>query len=88
MKLNTIALANAAAIVTAVLFTLCALFLAAFQEHAYLFFSFLFHVDIAPSAYSMSWSVYVGGLVVWVIGMWLAGAGFAGLYNAMIRQQS
>ena len=87
MKLNTIALANAAAIVTAVLFTLCALFLAAFQEHAYLFFSFLFHVDLTSSAYPMSWGVFVGSGVVWVIGMWIVAAVFAGLYNAMIRQQ-
>ena len=76
-----------ASIVTAALYTMCTLFLAAFQEDAYLFFSFLFHVDLQPGVFTMNWSVYAGGLVLWVIGMWLTVASSAGLYNALVRPQ-
>lgn len=87
MKLHVVAIANAASIVTAVLYTMCALFLATFQEYAYLFFSFLFHVDLQPGVFTMSWSVYIGGLVVWVAGIWVTTASSAGLYNALMRPQ-
>jgi hypothetical protein len=71
MRIHVAAFASAASIVTAVLYTMCALFLAAFQEDAYLFFSFLFHVDLQAGVFAMNWSVYAGGLVVWVVGVWL-----------------
>jgi hypothetical protein len=73
--------------VTAALFTMCALFLAAFQEDAYLFLSFLFHVDLQPGVFKMNWTVYAGGLVLWVIGVWLTVASSVGLYNALVRPQ-
>jgi hypothetical protein len=85
MKLHITAFANAAAIVTAVLYSLCSLALAVFPDRAYPFFSFLFHVDLQPSVVPMSWGVYIGGLVIWVIASWLTGAGLAGLYNRLVR---
>jgi hypothetical protein len=88
MKLHTMAFANVAAIVTAVLFTICALLIALWPARAFPFFSYLLHVDLVPSIYTMSWSVYFGGLAVWVVLMWLTTAGFAGLYNALARSQS
>jgi hypothetical protein len=66
---------------------MCTLFLEAFQEAAYRFFNFLFHVDLQPGVFTMNWSVYAGGLVLWVIGMWLTVASSAGLYNALVRPQ-
>lgn len=83
MKLNTLAIANASGVVTAVLFTLCALLLAIAPTAAYSAFSYLFHVDLSGIAYPMTWGVYLGGLIVWVVVMWLVGAAFAWLYNRL-----
>ena len=83
MKLNTLAIANATSVVTAVLFTLCALLLAVAPAAAYAAFSYLFHVDLSGIAYPMTWGVYLGGLIVWVVVMWLVGAAFAWLYNRL-----
>lgn len=85
MKLNLQAFAGASALVTAVLFTLCALFIAMAPEAAYAAFSFLFHVDLTNLAYPMGWGVYFGGLASWVVGMGIVGAALAWLYNLLIR---
>jgi hypothetical protein len=31
----------------------------------------------------MTWGVYLGGLLVWVVVMWLVGAAFSWLYNRL-----
>lgn len=83
MKLNTIAIANATGIVTAVLFTLCALLLVMAPAAAYAAFSFLLHANVGGIAYAMSWGVYFGGLIVWVVVAWLVAASLASLYNRL-----
>ena len=83
MKLNALAIANAAGVVTAVLFSLCALLLAVAPAAAYAAFSYLFHVELGEIAYAMSWGVYLGGLIVWVAAVWLVAAALAGLYNRL-----
>ncbi len=85
MKLNIRAFTGATAIVTAVLFTLCALLIALAPGAAYAAFSFLFHVDLTNLAYPMGWSGYLGGLVIWVPGMGLVAAAGAWLYNLLNR---
>ena len=85
MKLNIRAFTGATAIVTAVLFTLCALLIALAPGAAYPAFSFLFHVDLTNLAYPMEWGGYFGGLVIWVLGMGLVAAAGAWLYNRLIR---
>ncbi len=85
MKLNIAAFAGATAIVTAVLFTLCALFIALAPGTAYAFFSYLFHADLTGITYPMTWGVFLGGLVIWVLGMALVAAAGAWLYNRLIR---
>ncbi len=81
MKLDTLAIANSSAIVTAVLFTLCALLLAVAPAAAYAGFSYLFHVELGKIAYGMTWGVYLGGLIAWVVGAWLVAGALAWLYN-------
>ena len=85
MKLNIAAFSGATAIVTIVLFTLCALFIALAPGAAYAFFSYLFHVDLSGSAYPMTWGVFLGGLVAWGGGMGLTAAALAWLYNGLTR---
>lgn len=81
MKLSTMAFANAVALAAAALFSLCARALAIAPAAAYAAFSFLSHLELSGIAYPMSWGVYVGGLVAWVIATWLVAAGFAWVYN-------
>lgn len=83
MKLNTLAIANATSVVTAVLFTLCALLLAVAPAAAYAAFSYLFHVELGDIAYAMTWGVYLGGLIAWVVVMWLVAGTLAWLYNRL-----
>ena len=67
--------------VTAVVFTLDALWIALAPKSAYAAFSFLFHVDLTNLAYPMGWNGYFGGLAIWVLGMALVAAAVAWLYN-------
>ncbi|MBI3993223.1 MAG: hypothetical protein HY342_08110 [Candidatus Lambdaproteobacteria bacterium] len=83
MKLNIRAFAIASAVAAGLLFTLCALLLALVPSVGYVFFSFLFHIDLSRLAYPMSWGIFFAGLVTWVAGMWLAAAGVAWLYNRL-----
>lgn len=85
MKLNIRAFTGATAIVTAVVFTLCALAIALAPDAAYATFSFLFHTDLTNLAYPMGWSGYFGGLAIWVLGMGLVAAAGSWLYNRLNR---
>ncbi len=85
MKLNIQAFTGTTAMVTAVLFTLCALLIVLAPEAAYAAFSFLFHVDLTNMAHPMGWSGFLGGLVIWVLGMGLVAATGAWLYNRLNR---
>ncbi len=86
MKLNISAFAGATAIITAVVFSLCSLFVAVAPEATYSASSFLFHTDLTNLAYPISWGAYFGGLAAWTIAMAIAGAGLAWLYNRLIRE--
>ncbi|OGA68293.1 MAG: hypothetical protein A3G81_02735 [Betaproteobacteria bacterium RIFCSPLOWO2_12_FULL_65_14] len=83
MKLDTLAISNATGAVTGALFTLCALLLAVAPAAAYAGFSYLFHADLAGIAYAMTWGVYLGGLIAWVVAMWLVAGALAWLYNRL-----
>lgn len=81
MKLDALAIANSSGIVTAAVFTLCALLLAVAPAAAYAGFSYLFHVELGKIAYTMSWGVFAGGLITWVAGVWLLAGALAWFYN-------
>ncbi len=86
MKLKIPAFAGATAIITAIAFSLCSLFLAVAPEATYEASSFLFHTNLTNLAYPMSWGTFFGGLAVWTIAMAITGAGLAWLYNQLIRE--
>jgi hypothetical protein len=85
MKLNISAGAATAAVVTAGLYTLCALFIAIAPETAYAVFGFLSHANLTNLAINMTWGVYLGGLVVWTAGAWSVTALAAAIYNRLAR---
>ena len=83
MRLNTRALALAAAAVTAVTFAICAFFVAVAPGTTSAFFSYVLHLDLTALARPLTWGSFCVGLLALTI---VAGAvaGLLGwLYNAL-----
>jgi 2TM family of unknown function (DUF5676) len=84
MKLDTRAFAIAAAIVSATLFLICALFVAVAPEATTNFAGHL-HADLSGFTRSLTWPNFFGGLVCWTLGTGLVAAALAWLYNRLLR---
>ena len=85
MKLDIRAFALAVGAVTAVVFTICAFFVAVAPEATRAFFSYLFHIDLTGMASTISWGSYFAGLLGTGLGMaFLAGA-VAWIYNRLAQ---
>ncbi len=84
MKLDTRALALASGTVAAVLFTLCALFVALAPEATPRATRALFHVVVAAPP-TITWPGFLAGLVFWFVGTAATVAVLAGLYNRWVR---
>ena len=85
MKLNVWAFARAAGIVTAVVFTICAFFVAVAPEATAAFFGYLFHVDLTALVRPISWRSFFAGLLGSSFGMALSAGAVAWLYNRMVQ---
>ena len=83
MKLDIRAFALAVGSVTAVVFTICAFFVAVAPEATRAFFSYLFHIDLTGMASTISWGSYLAGLLGTGFGSALFAAAVAGLYNRL-----
>lgn len=81
MKLHVWPLAGAVGIVTAVLFAICAFFVAVAPETTIAFFSYLLHVDLTGLARPITWAGFFAGLLGVGLGMALAAGAAAWLYN-------
>ena len=84
MKLDIRAFALAVGGVTAVVFTICAFFVAIAPEATRAFFSYLFHIDLTGMASTISWGSFFAGLLGTGLGMALLASGTAWLYNRLI----
>lgn len=87
MKLNEKAFANASAVFTVVLYIVCGLFVAIFPSLTKTITQSWFHgIDL-----ELVWSAspfpgnFLLGLVSAAFGMWIAGWGFAWLYNRLLK---
>ena len=85
MKLDTRAFAIAAAIVAAVLFLICAFFVAVAPEATTNFAGHLIHADLSGIARSLTSGNFLGGLVCWTLGAGLVAGALAWLYNRLAR---
>lgn len=81
MKLNIWAFSSAVGLVTAVLFTICAFFVALAPRATMAFFSYLLHVDLTGLARAITWGSYFAGLVVVSVVAAISAALAARLYN-------
>lgn len=84
MKLDIRALALTSGAVAAVLFALCALFVALAPEATVWATRELFHLAVA-SPPAITWIGVLSGLLFWFVGTALTAAAFAALYNRWAR---
>lgn len=82
--LDSLALGLAAASVAALLFTLCALFVALAPDATVAFASDMIHLDLSGLARSLTWGSFVVGLLCWTFGTGLVFAAAAALYNRLL----
>jgi uncharacterized protein DUF5676 len=83
MRLDTRAFGMAAALVAAVLFTVCALAVAVAPQPTTALAGYLIHMDLSGMTRSMTFGRFVGGLVLWSLGTGLVFAGVAAIYNRL-----
>lgn len=83
MRLDTKAFAIAAGIVAAVLFTLCAAFVAIAPGTATALFGAVLHLDLSTLARRVTLGSFVGGLVFWTIGTAVVFGAAAAIYNRL-----
>jgi len=81
MKLNVWAFACAAGIVAAVIFTICAFFVAVAPEATAAFFSYLLHINLTGLTRSISWGSFFTGVLGLGLGTALSAGAVAWLYN-------
>jgi hypothetical protein len=81
MRIDARAVSLAAGFTAAILFVLCAAWVALAPDAATGAFSFLLHLDLSGMARTLSWASFLGGLVAWSAGMGLTFGLAAWLYN-------
>lgn len=84
MKLKIWPLSISVGIVTAVLFAICAFFVAVAPEATAAFFGYLFHIDLSGLTRPISLGNFFAGLLASSIGMGFSAAVVAWIYNKML----
>jgi uncharacterized BrkB/YihY/UPF0761 family membrane protein len=81
-KLNTRSLSLATAIITALVYIACILFVAVAPKAAMAFFGYVLHMDLSNIARVITWGSFIVGLLFWTVGTALYAALIARLYNS------
>jgi hypothetical protein len=84
MRLDVRAFGTAAGIVAAVLFTVCALAVAAAPGPVTAFAGYLVHMDLSGMSRAVTLGNFVGGLIVWTLGTAAAFGSAAAIYNRLV----
>lgn len=88
MKLNEQAFANASAVLTAIVYVVCAILVAAFPGVFKIVGQSWFHgVDLGLIWTGSPRGNFIVGFITAVIGTWLAGWVFAWLYNNFVKSK-
>jgi hypothetical protein len=85
MKLDIRAFAIASAIVAAILFVVCAFFVAIAPKETTAVAGHLIHADLSGIMRSLTWGNFFGGLVGWTFGTAIVAGATAWLYNRLAR---
>ena len=86
MRLDARAFGTAAAMVAAVLFTICALAVALAPEPTTALASYLIHMDLSGMTRSMTFGRFVGGLVLWTLCSAVTFGAVAAIYNRLVAR--
>ena len=87
MRLDTRALAAAAAAAGAIGFTICALFVAIASGATSAFVSYVLHIDLTSLARPLTWGSFVAGLLTIAVGLAIVAALVGSIYNTLARAQ-
>ena len=85
MELDARAFGLAASSVAAALFTMCALAVAIAPVPTTAFVGSLIHLDLSGVARTITWAMYLSGLICWSVGAGLVFAAVGTLYNRFTR---
>jgi hypothetical protein len=88
MRLDARAVGTAAGIVAAVLFTVCALAVAAAPGPTTALAGYLMHMDLSGMSRAVTLGSFVGGLIVWTLGTAAAFGSAAAIYNRLVAPAS
>jgi hypothetical protein len=86
MRLDTRAFGMAAALVAAVLFTICALAVAVAPQPTTALAGYLIHMDLSGMTRSVTLGSFVGGLIIWTLGTAIAFGSAAAIYNRLVAR--
>lgn len=81
MRIDSRAFGYAAGITAAVLYTLCAAFVAIAPRATTAFFGLVMHMDLSSVTRPLTWTAFICGLLFWAIGTGLTFAFAAWLYD-------
>ena len=88
MKMDTRAFAIATAVTAAVLFLICAFFVAVLPKETTNFAGYLVHADLSGISRSLTWGNFFGGLACWTVGAGVVAGALAWLYNRIARVEA
>jgi hypothetical protein len=83
MKINIWPFSFSVGVVTALVFAICAFFVAVAPDATGAVFSYLLHIDLTGLVRPISWGGFVAGLVTVGVGTALCASVVAWLYNRM-----
>jgi hypothetical protein len=84
-RLSARSLFTAVATITAIVYTICFLFIVLVPKATIAFFSYILHIDSIDIARPLSWSNFIVGLLFWSLGTGLYTAQIARLYNNLTK---
>jgi hypothetical protein len=86
MRLDARAFGAAAGIVAAVLFTICGLAVAVAPDQTTAFAGYLSHMNMSGMARTVTLGSFVGGLIIWTLGIAIVFGSAAAIYNRLVAR--
>lgn len=83
IKLSVRSLAIATGIITALVYTICVLFIAIAPQPTMAFFSYVLHTELSGLTRVVTLGSFIVGLLFWSWGTAIYAAAIAGLYNGI-----
>ncbi len=85
MKIDAMKLAIAAAMTTAVVWTVCSALVAFLPGSMMGLSGHMVHADLAATSWALTWTGYIAGLVIWSLSAAATGWLIATFYNWQVR---